>query len=110
MGQISDEILSYVITKQYCMDKSGASVHKYCLLVLPKMAVFPGIMICLKVVADPFAVRCDATVTWGFPDLRAGLPRPSLLFDGRRKKRLRSWREGRKRGTTTVGRRDGILL
>lgn len=52
---------------------------------IPKMAVFPG----------PFEwsrtlrVRCDAAVTWGFPDLSAGLPRPSLLFDGRRKKRLR---------------------
>lgn len=45
----------------------------------------------------PFVVRCDAAVTWGFPDLSAGLPRPSLLFDGRRKKRLRFWREGRKR-------------
>lgn len=71
------------------------------------MAVFPDVS---KVVADPSAVRYDAAVTWGFPDLSAGLPRPSLLFDGRRKKRLRSWREGRekKRGTTTVGktRRD----
>lgn len=45
----------------------------------------------------PSAVRCDAAVTWGFPDLSAGLPRPSLLFDGRRKNRLRSWREGRKK-------------
>ena len=36
------------------------------------MAVFPDLL-----VADPFAVRCDAAVTWGFPDLSAGLPRPS---------------------------------
>ena len=42
---------------------------------------------------------------WGFPAPTAGLPRPSLLFDGRRKKRLRSWREGKNGGTTTVGKR-----
>lgn len=59
----------------------------------------------------PFAVRYDAGVTWGFPDLSAGLPRPSLLFDGRRKKRLRSWREGRKKRDDDGGKdKKGFLL
>lgn len=66
---------------------------------IPKMAVFPGALERSRTLR----VRCDAAVTWGFPELSAGLPRPSLLFDGRRKKRLRLWREGRKKGGTTVG-------
>lgn len=75
---------------------------------IPKMAVFPGALEW----SQTLRVRCDAAVTWGFPELSAGLPRPSLLFDGRRKKRLRLWREGRKKGgTTTVGttRKDFFL-
>lgn len=57
------------------------------------MAVFPG----PREWSRTLRVRRDAAVTWGFPVPSAGLPRPSLLFDGRRKKRLRLWREGRKR-------------
>ncbi|KAL4646104.1 hypothetical protein GN956_G9804 [Arapaima gigas] len=37
-------------------------------------------------------VRGDAVATWGFPKPSAGLPRPSLLFDGRRT-RLRRLRD-----------------
>lgn len=73
--------------------------------MLPKMAVFPDLL-----EWSP-TLRYDAAVTWGFPDLSAGLPRPSLLFDGRRKKRLRFWREGRKRRDDDGGKdKKGFLL
>lgn len=71
------------------------------------MAVFPG----PREWSRPRRVRRDAAVTWGFPEPSAGLPRPSLLFDGRRKKRLRLWREGRKRRDDDGGNDEkGFLL
>lgn len=74
---------------------------------IPKMAVFPG----PREWSRARRVRRDVAVTWGFPEPSAGLPRPSLLFDGRRKKRLRLWREGRKRRDDDGGNDEkGFLL
>lgn len=71
------------------------------------MAVFPG----PREWSRARRVRRDVAVTWGFPEPSAGLPRPSLLFDGRRKKRLRLWREGRKRRDDDGGNDEkGFLL
>lgn len=86
--------------------KLGFFVSKANESAIPKMAVFPGLFEWSRTLR----VRCDAAVTWGFPDLSAGLPRPSLLFDGRRKKRLRLWCEGRKKeGRRRWERREGIF-